>query len=188
MLRRHLCVVVVLLLVAVTRIASAQSYPDAPPGQLIGVPVYDPQAKRYFALMHAEAKPWYNQYEKIMLSARSSNFKGVQGRLAIIDSLEVHEFLLKTFHPGRYQYIWIGLRYLCSAKKLEWSDGRLWQPGSFQIWDAKWNQDIYTCNALRDNPDQWAPIAYSPEMHSWIAKGRGKGYDWYFVEFPTGKE
>ena len=113
----------------------AQTYTDAPPGQIIGRPVYDPEAKRYFALSHADPRPFHDEWDRVDEQARSQSFAGVRGRLAIVDSLEVHEFLLRTFQPGHYQYIWIGLRYLCRAKKLEWSDGRLWQPGQFQIWD-----------------------------------------------------
>lgn len=164
----------------------AQTYNDAPAGQKIGQPIYDPVAKRYFELMRADPRPFHDVWDLVAEQARSLSFEGVQGRLAIVDSPEIHEFLLNTFHPGHYQYVWIGLRYLCRAKELVWSDGRPWKPGSFQIWDAKWNQDVYTCGDKND-PNDWAPIAYSPEMKSWIAKGRHKGYDWYFVEFPTGK-
>jgi hypothetical protein len=173
------------MLAAMGRAAYAQSWPDAAPGQLIGVPVYDPEAKRYFALMHTEPCKWGCSWEKVAQQARDQSYKGVHGRLAIVDSIDVHEFLLRTFHPSHYQYIWIGLRYLCRAKKLEWSDGRIFQRGSFQAWDPKWNQDVYVCHNVRYDPNEWAPVAYSPQF-KWIVKGRGKGYDWYFVEFPTG--
>jgi len=183
-----------LLSIGTVRIASAETQlsarpPEAPPGQLINTPVYDPVSKRYFALMHVDSKiEWDSQYDKVDQHARTLSYKGVRGRLAIVDSAEVHEFLLRTFKPNHYQPIWIGLKYLCKAKQLEWSDGRLWKPGSFQDWDsAGWNQDVFTCHDAAD-PNDWAPVAYSPEMHGWIAKGRGKGYYWYFVEYPTGQE
>jgi hypothetical protein len=179
--------VVALLLLLFARTAWANElYNEAPAGQLIGVPVYDPEAKRYFALMHIDTRPYGNQYPKVQIQAASQTFKGVKGRLAIVDTAEVHEFLLKTFRPNHYQAIWIGLRYLCRAKQLEWSDGRLWKPGSFAAWDARgWNQDVFTCTKP-DDPNDWAPVAYSPEMQGWIAKGRDKGFPWYFLEFPTG--
>jgi hypothetical protein len=186
--RRWLPAIVVALLTAASGIACAAAPPEAPPGQLINVPVYDPESKRYFALMHVDSPiEWDSQWDKVNQHARTQVFKGIRGRLAIVDSLEVHEFLLRTFRPNHYQPIWIGLRYLCRSKKLEWSDGRMWQPGSFQFWDsAGWNQDVFTCNS-KDDPNDWAPIAYSPEMHGWIAKGRGKGFYWYFIEYPTGQ-
>ena len=117
--------------------------------------------------------------------ARQPVYKGVHGRLAIIDTAEVHSFLPRTFQPNHYQYVWIGLRYLCGAKKLEWSDGKLWQPGSFQISDERWNQDVFTCKD-KNNPNDWAPVAYTPSMHSWVVKGNTKGYDRYFIEYPGG--
>jgi hypothetical protein len=186
MLKHHFGILVGLLLMAAAHFAYAQQYPDQPPGQRIGTPVYDPISKKYYALMHVDPRPFWNQYDRVEISARSASYGGVQGRLAIVDTLEVHDFLLKTFAPGHYQYIWIGLRYLCVSKKLKWSDGHYWKPGDFQIWDAKWNQDVFTCSDKND-PNDWAPISYSPSMQSWIAKGRGKGWEWYFVEFPTGK-
>ena len=185
MAKRYLHFAVLLFQVVLPAAVLAQPYVDEPAGQQVGIPVYDPDSKRYFALMHWDGHYGTNVWEKTAEAASSQVYKDVRGRLAIVDSLEVHEFLLKTFRPGRYQFIWIGLRYLCNAKKLEWSNGKLWQPGSFQIWDANWKQDIYACSNPGD-PNDYAPVAYSAEMHSWIAKGLHKGYDWYFVEFPTG--
>lgn len=168
------------------RVAMADLPAGASPGQLINTPVYDPQAKRYFALMQPQLEPQYmTMWDHVAAQARAQTFKGVHGRLAIVDTPEVHDFLLRTFRPNNYQYIWIGLRYLCKAHKLEWSDGKIMPPGSFQDWDKQWNQDVYTCSD-KDNPNDWAPVAYTPEMHSWIVKGNHKGYPWYFIEFPTG--
>ncbi len=47
--------------------------------------------------------------------AAKRGFKGRQGRLAIVDSQEVHEFLRDTFRPDRSS--WIGLRYFCGYNK-----------------------------------------------------------------------
>jgi hypothetical protein len=196
--KRHISALIVALVVASAHVASGQtllSYPlsqltgqqaDHPPGQLIGVPVYDPEAKRYFALMPSEfskTNSW--MWDSVARQAQNLVYNGIHGRLAIVDTVQVHSFLLGTFKPNHYQSVWIGLRYLCQAKQLEWSDGRLWKPGSFQDWDAQWNQDVFTCIKHGD-PKDWAPVAYTPEMHSWVAKGNTKGYAWYFVEFPTG--
>jgi hypothetical protein len=185
--KRHLATFIGLLLLAFAGAAAGQTYPEETPGQLIGIPVYDPESKRYFALERAPREPPYRtMWDNVAALARSQEYKGVRGRLAIIDSLEVHSFLLRTFRPNQYEFVWIGLRYLCNAKKLEWSDGRIFQPGSFQLWDAKWNQDVYTC-IEKNNPNDWAPVEYTPEMHSWIVKGNHKGTGWYFIEWPTGQ-
>lgn len=175
---------VVSLVMASAASVMGQTYPDAAPGQLIGVPVYDPDSKHYFALMHVGTEPYPGMWDKVANAAKRQSYKGVRGRLAVVDSFEIHEFLLRTFKPSRYQAIWIGMRYLCRAKKLEWSDGRIFQPGSFQAWDQNWKQDVYVCSE-RNDPNDWAPVAYSPQFR-WIVKGRHKQYDWYFVEFPTG--
>ena len=177
---RYLRILTILLTVLLARSASGQASSD----QLVGIPVYDPGSKRYFALMRADPHNWGTMWDKVAQQARNQVYKGVRGRLAIVDSFEIHEFLLRTFHPNQYQYVWIGLRYLCRAKALQWSDGRMFQPGSFEAWDPKWKQDIYVCSDTNDRHD-WAPVAYSPHF-TWIVKGRHKGYDWYFIEFPTG--
>jgi len=201
MFKRHLVILIGLLVTAVAHSASAQksgggggggdwanTWDDATPGQLIGTPVYDPEAKRYFALMHtAQGAQSLTMWESVAEQARRQSYKGVSGRLAIVDSAEIHGFLLRTFRPNPVQDIWIGLRYLCRAKKLEWSDGKLWQPGSFQNWDANWNQDPYTCSD-KNNPNDWAPVVYQQGMRSWVVKGNHKGYHWYFIEYPTGHE
>jgi hypothetical protein len=183
----HLVVVIGLLLMTVVPIARSEKWQDeVSPGQVIGIPVYDPESKRYFALMHADDRAQsYHTWGSVADQARSQVYKDARGRLAIVDSAEVHSFLLRTFRPNGYQYIWIGLRYLCRSKKLEWSDGRLWQPGSFQLWDTTWNQDVWTCSD-KNNPNDWAPVGYTPSMRSWIVKGNQKGYPWYFIEYPTG--
>lgn len=185
MFRQRSLILVLLLVFAFGRTASGQSWPDAAPGQPIGVPVYDPGSKRYFALMHVGSDRLASIWESVVEAARRQSYKGVRGRLAIVDSFEVHEFLLRTFHPSRYQFIWIGLRYFCHAKKLEWSDGRIFKRGEFQAWDPIWKQDSYACNTGSHDPNEWAAIAYDPQFR-WIVNGPRKGYDWYFVEFPTG--
>lgn len=178
---RRLCTLLVVL-ISMTYAAHAQQ----PPDQRIGLPVYDPVSKRYFALMRADPANWGTMWGAVARQAERQTYKGVRGRLAIVDSVDVHEFLLRTFHPNQYQYVWIGLRYLCGPKKLEWSDGRMLQPGSFQAWDPNWKQDIYACNSNPGDRTEWAPVAYSPQF-KWIVKGLHKGYDWYFIEFPTGQ-
>lgn len=179
MISRCLSVSIVLLTLVLPRAVAA-----AEP-QMVGVPVYDPQSKRYFALMRADKAAWANRWDKVAQQAQRLTYKGVHGRLAIVDSPQVHQFLLEKFHYKLRKYAWIGLQYHCRSKQLRWSDGRLYQRGSFQAWDQNWKQDVYFCGNTND-PNDWAPIAYSVEG-TWIGKGRGKGYDWYYIEYPTGK-
>jgi hypothetical protein len=159
-------------------LAKAQDTSD----QKIGIPIYDPGSKRYFAFMASD--PQNTTWDRVYQQARGLYYKGVQGRLAIVDSFEVHDFLLTHWPLKYFEDAWIGLRYLCRARKLVWSDGKPFNPTEFAAWDKVWKQDIYFCGDVND-PKDWAPIAYSPQF-TWIAKGRHKGYRWYFMEYPTG--
>ena len=159
------------------------------------IPVYDAEAKRYFMLVNArlpgsvyprnEGLTW----ELADREARARVYKGVHGRLAVVDSLEVHEFLLRTFHadvPG-----WIGLRYLCRTHRLLRADGSFMSASSFKAWDQEWKQDDGGCQGKLDAQqtvfgEQYMPIAYSTPKFDWMAKGWQKRYLIYFVEFPTG--
>ena len=149
--------------------------------QKIVIPIYDPVSKRYFAMMQSAGTGTWDQ---VYAQARGRGYKGAQGRLAIVDSIEVHEFLLRNFPLKYFEDAWIGLRYLCRARKLVWSDGKVYQRNGFEAWDKIWKQDQYFCGDTND-PNDWAPIAYSPKF-TWIAKGRHKKYEYYFVEYPTG--
>jgi Lectin C-type domain len=164
---------------------------------IFDTPIYDPEAKRYFELVNATPPPGTPyprnegfDWDGAAADAAKHTFKGVQGRLAVIDAIEVHEFLLRNFRPD--SEAWIGLRYWCTRHKLEWSNGQFMDPGAFNAWAEEWNRDMFTCksgvNATNPNAEQFAPIAYShvPEFR-WIGKGWSKRYLYYFVEFPTGK-
>jgi hypothetical protein len=179
---RNLLLCVVLLLSGLAPAAMGQQAPQP----LIDKPVYDPVSKRYFELVRLGGfdGTWLLT-EKF---AEDQFLKGVHGRLAIVDSIEIHEFLLHTFRPNHSQWAWIGLRYLCRQQQLQWSDGSLWKGGSFQAWDTDWKQDIYFCAGASVDPNDWAPVAYAPPPNfRWIGKGRGKGYEYAFIEFPTGQ-
>jgi hypothetical protein len=174
-----------LMLFGLARAAWAQSPP------LLETPIYDPAAKRYFALINPSGGLAGGgiSWAQADAQARGRVFKGVSGRLAVIDSLQVHEFLIQTFRP--IGDTWIGARYWCDTKQIQWSDGRLYKRGDFQAWNPQWNQDIYICKSGVVKRE-YASIAYDfghkpTDTGTWIAKSPGKWYPWYFIEFPTGK-
>jgi len=160
------------------------------------IPVYDAEAKRYFMLVDArlpgsvyprnEGLTWEGADEE----ARARLYKGVHGRLAIVDSIEVHEFLLRTFHAD--VPAWIGLRYLCRTHRLLKADGSFMNASSFKAWDPVWNQDTGGCQGKLDTMrpvfgEIYMPVAYyAHPTFDWVAKGWAKRYLLYFVEFPTG--
>lgn len=162
---------------------------------LFDTPVYDPGAKSYFELVDAshmvkgygsnEGPTWAqaNQF------ATRRMYKGVYGRLATVDSVDTHYFLERTFQPN-YQ-TWIGLRLWCTRHVLQWAGGQTLKPGTFQAWDKRWNQDIYTCSGAGTSAagmQVYAPVAYTSisDGFRWIAKGSGKRYYYFFVQYPTG--
>ena len=100
----------------------------------------------------------------------------------IVRSPEVHAFLMRTFHP--HQGVWIGLRYLCKQRQLQWVTGETVRPGSFQAWHKVWDQSaVGGCST-----QEYLTVVYTPvdEGFRWIAKGVIKEYGYYFVEYPTG--
>src|SRR5689334_8578707 len=85
-------------------------------------PVYDPATKSYFELLKvAEAaglKTHELNWAEAQAYAARLSFKGATGRLAIVKHAETHALILKELRPS--EYTWIGLRYFCDKRKLEW--------------------------------------------------------------------
>lgn len=171
------------LTLAIFLVIAGAARADDSLGTPTGIPIYDPVSKHYFALMDSVKANWGTMWRKVYQQARGHWYKGAQGRLAIVDTFEKHDFLLTHFPLKYWQDAWIGLRYFCEAKKLQWVSGRQWKRGSFEAWATPWNQDPVMCTA--HTPTEYAPVAYNPKFQ-WIAKGENKGYDWYFIEYPTG--
>lgn len=183
------CFVGALLLFAVLTCTESLS------AQLLNTPVYDPGSKSYFELVDgrnmikgygsSEGPNW----EEALKLARARAYKGVNGRLAVVQSIETHFFLERTFQPEWQS--WIGLRLWCTRHVLQWSDGQVWKPGAFQAWDSQWSHDTYTCNSAGQSPTGmkvYAPISYTPisEGFRWVAMGIQKRFYSFFVQYPTG--
>src|SRR3546814_12247448 len=94
-------------------------------------------------------------------------YKGVRGRLAVIDSAETHKFLLRAFDLDRRRIsVWIGLRYWRSARLLQWEDGRPFapsEPDHFRLWHADWSRtDLDACSSQKQSKVGFAPGYYVP--------------------------
>lgn len=161
--------------------------------QLLNTPVYDPGSKSYFELVdglhmkgctetECNEGPNWGQADQL---ARARAYKGVNGRLAVVQSIETHFFLERTFQP-QWQS-WIGLRLLCGRRVLQWSDGQIQKPSSFQAWDKQWSHDPYTCDGAAQQV--YAGVAYTPvaDGFRWFAMGIQKRFYSYFVQYPTGR-
>jgi len=152
--------------------------------QIVNTPVYNRGTKSYFELV-VGAKchcTWGEAYTY----AQRLEYKGVRGRLAPVENAEVHEFLMRTFKP-QYQ-TWIGIRYLCKGRAVQYSTGKLMSRGDFSAWEAQWNQSGPKACDKSYNVAQYLGVAYSPisEGFRWFAKESHKYYQQFFVEFPTG--
>lgn len=162
---------------------------------LLNTPVYDPSSKSYFELVDGshmikgygsnEGPKWDEAFN----FAKARVYKGVNGRLAIVESAQTHFFLQQTFHPDSPS--WIGLRLWCARRILVWSDRQNLKPAAFQAWDAHWSHDPYTCNGAGPSASGlkiFAPVAYSSiaDGFRWIAVGASKRFYYFFVQYPTG--
>ncbi len=163
--------------------ALSAAKPDDPP-------IYNPASKSYFQLLKQTTKKqnWGSAHR----AALSRTFKGVRGRLAVIDRPETHQFILQNFEVN--EEIWIGLRYWCRFRMLEWNGLRPYSPGDpghFQAWHQQWYRKTPSCSSWRGNDQAYKPFYYQPlgGMNArWQASGVAKAFPRYLVEYPTGEE
>jgi hypothetical protein len=167
--------------------ATAQTRAEPP---LVGMPVYDAGAMSYFelvAVQHLENYLSLRNTEELdwneaEVMAQRRVFHGVRGRLAVVKSLAVHEFLMRTFRPD--EPAWIGLRYLCREQQLQWVTGEVMKSDAFHPWHPVWEQSGVGGCATQ----QYLTVMYTPvdEGFLWVTKGVIKEEHYYFVEYPTG--
>lgn len=154
-------------------------------------PIYNPHSKSYFQLFDDNNNPGHWEAARSRASAKAYN--GVRGRLAVIDSPETHEFVLRAFDlDQRGVAVWIGLRYWCNARLLQWEEHRPFSPSdpeNFRIWHSQWSRsDENACTFSGSAKRGYAPVYYRT-MHGltrWQAVGASKYFSYYLVEFPTG--
>lgn len=153
-------------------------------------PIYNPATESYFQLLtlNTQKKRWLDARE----AAASKFFKGTRGRLAVVDRPETHEFVLENFEFK--SPIWIGLRYWCGFRMLEWTGQRPYspsEPGRFHAWHPQWyRNDQSICAPSRQGTNNFMPVYYQPlgnRNARWQASGPAKFFSLYLVEFPTGE-
>jgi hypothetical protein len=156
-------------------------------------PIYNPASKSYFQLFDDNVYP--GNWDAARARAAGKAYKGVRGRLAVIDTPETHKFVMQTFKlTQRQNAVWIGLRYWCSARLLQWEGGTPFEPSepeAFRLWHAEWSRsEDDACRADRSGRVGFAPIYYRTiaGLTRWQAVGAAKYFPYYLVEFPTGGE
>jgi Lectin C-type domain len=165
-------------------------FASAAMAEVIGLPIYNPESKSYFEFRNdniiTTGGTWIDAYNK----ARKLVYKGVRGRLAVVTTPETHNFLLKNFKID--DETWIGLRYWCKFRKLQWVTGNILDLGDFAIWGRDWDRQDGTvaCQQAGSVRDGYMPVYYLPQYQGfrWQAVGASKKFIRYFVEYPTGAE
>jgi hypothetical protein len=146
------------------------------------LPIYNPHTKSYFELRIDLPKPpnWLTANK----FAKTRTYKGVRGRRAIVKDVETHSFLHANFHLN--EEAWIGMRFLCSVRKLVWVTGDEQKRKEFSAWARSWHRTNVTC---RTNRMAFMPVYYQPTRDGfrWQASGQQKYFGSVFVEYPTGK-
>ena len=190
--------VVFLAVVAVMGVCSGQLFAQAPVPA--GKPVYDPSSKSYFELVSV-----YNEGARVFTGrlalaanwgaanklAQERVYKGVHGRLAVIRTPDTYYFLLRTFQSR--DIAWIGMRYWCATRTLEWVDGQIQTRTDFQAWARDWDNSLGLpgsgCNGTQGGERPYMPVAISPvtQGFEWFAHAGAKEYNLYFVQYPTGQ-
>jgi Lectin C-type domain len=158
-------------------------------------PVYNPASKSYVELVLIKTTKYSYRnspdirWEDAAHLATEMSYKGARGHLAVVNNIETHEFLLRSFQPS--VAAWIGLRYWCGVNRLEDVTGRSINKGMFQIWAQPWDHSarVGCLEYKSDNKvREFMPVYYLPvnEGFRWAAQGWHKAYYAFFVEFPTG--
>lgn len=180
----------------------ALSLHHAGAAMLLNTPVYNPETKSYFELYAPDPEKAQKHENIYGLSWRAAwrlaqklRFHGVQGRLAVVKSRAVSDFLRDTFKPE--MEVWIGLRYWCRFHKFQWVTGDFWKPGDFALWGRIWDQEaMYPSQPGTGEAREHCYYAYStlgvhywrPSLGwFWNANGYDKHWNLMFVEYPTGK-
>lgn len=181
---------ILLLIVALTLPSAPLAAADQPVPR---VPFYNPASKSYFQLFDDNVYP--GNWDAARARAASKAYRGVRGRLAVVDSRETHEFLVRTFRlDQRQDATWIGLRYWCSARLLQWEDALPFapsEPTAFRLWHADWSRsEGDACSHARSKKVNFAPVYYRTVggVTRWQAVGAAKWFNHYLVEYPTGGE
>ena len=164
-------------------------------GPVFDKPIYDPASKSYFELVAVTAlqagaakvgmvpeAPW----DKAAAFAAGRVFKGTKGRLAVVKSQETHEFLMQNLRPAYPAFI--GLRYYCKERRLEWITGESHAANGFKAWHQQWDQGDGKLCLGATNPPWWMGVAYTSTKDGfrWVARGYVKHWTAYIVEYPTG--
>lgn len=153
-------------------------------GVLTAGPYYNPASKSYFELLKVPKITDLTRWRHLKIHAGEKFLKKTQGQLATVKNLATHQFIIRHFSAP--QPFWIGLEYVCKTRQLKWVDDSYLTQASFSAWAIKWHRiPSYGChNVLHVSYTRDTPTKAS----QWQAVNSEKRYDYFLVEYPTGKE
>ena len=102
---------------------------------------------------------------------------GRNGRLAIIPDMQVHACVSEKLMPKAREEAWIGLRYWCKFRTLQWTTGDIRPHDKQAPWAVQWSR-YGTCN------EQFAGVYYTTSTKRWQAVEQGKNFRYMIVEYP----
>lgn len=165
-------------------------------GVLYDVKVYNPDTKSYFELKErAGGFP----FQVANAFAKSQIFRGVRGRLAVIDSMKTQNFINRVIRPPAKKWgeTWIGLRLTCRPRKLVWVTGKVInKEKEFTNWGRRWHyrKSYLPCQSrAATGGDRYNHIFAGIALHAhqgvmrWWAIAPGHYVRRALIEYPTGK-
>ena len=152
---------------------------DGPPKERFYTPFYDETSGSYFQLISPQRTFGWPLARD---DAGRRSYAGRKGRLAVIKSNKTYNNIMKNLYADAHDDTWIGLEYLCDARALAWVDGTLYKPGEFAYWGDQWSRSDFAEECINENMG----VTLSPGFsYHWLAWSKGKGFDWYLVEYPA---
>jgi len=124
--------------------------------------------------------------------ARKLRHEGRRGRLAVVDSRALQDWLLERWEPGVLGWggnIWIGLRYWCDYRRMTWSDGTEHPFSAFAVWDRPWYATRSGEEGCSRRGESWLGVFIAGgSSRQWRAASQDIAVAHYIVEYPPPTE
>lgn len=110
-------------------------------------------------------------------AARRFTHRDRRGRLAVIPNMEVHACVSDKLMPQSREEAWIGLRYWCRYRTLQWATGDVRPHSKPSPWAVQWSR-YGTCQTA------YAGVYYTTGSKRWQAVESKKRFRYLIVEYP----
>lgn len=110
--------------------------------------------------------------------AQRITHQGQRARLAVIPNMQVHACVSQKLVPKAKSEAWIGLRYWCPYRKLQWATGEMRAHSKPSPWALRWSR-YGTCQT------QYTGVYYTTDTKRWQAVESTKRFRYMIVEYPS---